>query len=114
MKSASQDLRECHRHPIQGKAEVRLGNGVVVEGEAQDISLHGLMFHSERRLPVGKSVQIVLITDCEDVEAQRIKAGGVVARLHDEGVAVSITDMDADGQRYLCDNVLHETLPAHF
>lgn len=100
------DLRESSRRPIHGRAEVRLGNGVVVEGEAKDISLQGLMFHSERRLPVGKSVRIVLIPEC-DPPNFRINAGGFVARLHDEGVAVRFTDIGPESLQYLSEAVLH-------
>lgn len=99
------DLRESNRRPIHGRAEVRLGNGVVVEGEAKDISLQGLMFHSERRLPVGKSVRIVLIPEC-DLPNCRINAGGFVARLHDEGVAVRFTDIGPESLQYLSEAVL--------
>lgn len=101
------ELREVSRHPIHARTEVRLGNGVIVEGEAKDISSHGFMFHSESRLPVGKNVRVILIPDSEATATCRINADGFVARLHDEGVAVSFTDIDPVGWQYLCDEVLH-------
>ena len=39
------DSRESNDAPFMAGAEVRLGNGVVVEGEAKDISLQGLCSH---------------------------------------------------------------------
>jgi len=105
--------RECRRSPIHARTEVRLRNGIVVEGEAKDISLHGLMFHSQCRLPVGKPVRVRLIPDqSESANCRHINAGGFVARLHDNGVAVCFTDIDAEGQQYLCDEVLQEAPPA--
>jgi len=103
------ELREGSRHPIHARTEVRLGNGIIVEGEAKDISSRGFMFHSENRLPVGKSVRVILIPEQDEPAPYRINADGFVARLHDEGVAVSFTDIDPVGWQYLCDEVLHVT-----
>jgi len=97
--------RGCNRSPIQGKTQVRLLNGVVVEGEAVDISLLGMLFHSERCLPVGKSVRVALFPESE-LSPFRIDAGGFVVRLHDQGVAVRFTDMSPDTRQYLREEVL--------
>ena len=92
--------REYSRSPIHARTEVRLGNGITVEGEAVDVSLRGLMFVSENRLPIGKPVRVMLILD-GDAEPRHINAGGHIARLHDEGVAVQFTDIDLDNDQYL-------------
>lgn len=104
------ELRESNRRPIQARTEVRLHNGVVVEGEAVDISYRGLMFLTERRLPIGKPVRVILIPQ-SDVAPPRINAGGFIARLHDEGVAVRFTEIDSEGMRYLRDQILNERAP---
>jgi len=79
-----------------------LGNGITVEGKAVDVSLRGLMFVSENRLPIGKPVRVVLILD-GDAEPRHINVGGHIARLHDQGVAVQFTDIDLDNTQYLRD-----------
>lgn len=87
--------RECSRTPVCARIELRLGNGVVVEGRAVDVSLRGLMFVTESRLPVGKSVRVAMIAD-DDTEVPRIEIGGRVARLDDAGVAVAFTHLDPE------------------
>ena len=52
------------------------------------------MFHSESRLPVGKSVRVILIPDQDEPSPCRFNADGFVARLDDSGVAVSFTEID--------------------
>ncbi len=94
--------REYSRSPIHARTEVRLGNGITVEGKAVDVSLRGLMFVSENRLPIGKPVRVVLILD-GDAEPRHINVGGHIARLHDQGVAVQFTDIDLDNTQYLRD-----------
>jgi hypothetical protein len=96
--------RECSRSPIHGRTEVRLSNGVTVEGKAVDVSLRGLMLATEDRLPIGKPVRIMLILD-GDREPKRVNAGGHIARLDDAGVAVCFTELDLDNAQYLRDIV---------
>lgn len=92
--------RTSSRSPIRGHAAVRLGNGITVEGKAVDVSLRGLMFVTENRLPIGKPVRVMLVVEGQE-EPCRINAGGHIARLHDEGVAVQFTEMDADNAQFL-------------
>jgi len=96
--------RECSRSPVHGRTEVRLGNGITVEGKAVDVSLRGVMLATEDRLPVGKPVRVMLILD-GDREPKRVNASGHIARLDDAGVAVCFTDMDLDNAQYLRDIV---------
>lgn len=100
--------REYSRSPIHAKTEVRLHNGITVEGKAVDVSLRGLMFVSENRLPIGKPVRIMLIME-GNTEPRQIYAGGQIARLHDEGVAVQFTEMDNDNTRNLREIILFNT-----
>ena len=92
--------REYSRSPIHARTEVRLGNGITVEGKAVDVSLRGLMFESESRLPIGKPVRVMLILD-GDAEPRHINVGGHIARNHDQGLAVQFTDMDLDNTHFL-------------
>lgn len=94
--------REYSRSPINARTEVRLRNGITVEGKAVDVSLRGLMFATEDRLPVGKPVRVMLILE-GNREPKRINAGGHVARLDDAGVAVCFTELDLDNTQYLRD-----------
>jgi len=96
--------REYSRSPIHARTEVRLCNGITVEGKAVDVSLRGLMFATENRLPIGKPVRVMLILD-GDREPKRIVVGGQIARLDDAGVAVHFTDLDLDNAEYLRDIV---------
>lgn len=80
--------RKSSRAPVRARIELRLGNGIVVEGQAVDVSLRGLMFETDSRLPVGKSVQVAMIAH-ETVDIPRIELGGRIARLDDIGVAVA-------------------------
>lgn len=96
--------REYSRSPIHARTEVRLGNGITVEGNAVDVSLRGLMFLTEDRLPVGKPVRVMLIFEGNQ-EPKRINVGGRIARLDDTGVAVHFTDLDLDNAQYLRDIV---------
>lgn len=100
--------REYSRSPIHARTEVRLGNGITVEGKAVDVSLRGLMFVSENRLPIGKPVRVMLILE-GTAEPHCINAGGHIARLHDEGVAVQFTEMDSDTTQYLRQIILFNT-----
>jgi hypothetical protein len=94
--------REFSRSPIDARTEVRLRNGITVEGKAVDVSLRGLMLATEDRLPVGKPVRVMLILE-GNREPKRINAGGHIARLDDAGVAVCFTDLDLDNTQYLRD-----------
>lgn len=96
--------REYSRSPIHARTEVRMGNGITVEGKAVDVSLRGLMFLTEDRLPVGKPVRVMLILE-GNREPKRINVGGRIARLDDMGVAVHFTDLDLDNAQYLRDIV---------
>lgn len=102
--------RAYSRSPIHARTEVRLGNGITVEGRAVDVSLHGLMFVTENRLPIGKPVRVMLILE-ENVEPRRINVGGQIARLFDDGVAVQFTEMDLDNTRTLGEVILINTPP---
>ena len=97
--------REYSRIPIHARTEVRLGNGITVEGDAVDVSLRGLMFITEDRLPVGKPVRVMLILE-GNREPKRINASGHIARTDDAGVAVHFTDLDLDNAQYLRDVVM--------
>ncbi len=92
--------REYSRSPIHARTEVRLGNGITVEGKAVDVSLRGLMFVSENRLPIGKPVRVMLILE-GDAEPRHINLGGHIARFDDQGLAVQFTDIDLDNTQYL-------------
>lgn len=96
--------REYSRSPIHARTEVRMGNGITVEGKAVDVSLRGLMFLTDDRLPIGKPVRVMLILEGNQ-EPKRINAGGRIARLDDAGVAVHFTDLDLDNAQYLRDIV---------
>lgn len=103
--------RACSRSPIKARTEVRLGNGITVEGRAVDVSLRGLMFVTENRLPIGKPVRVMLIMD-GNVEPNRILVDGLIARLHDEGVAVQFTDLNSDNTESLREIILFNATAA--
>lgn len=85
--------REFTRSPIRARVEVRLGNGILVEGRAQDISLNGIFFVTERSLPIGTHVRLNLVLDGGDTDC-RIETYGTVVRIGEHGVAINFEEID--------------------
>ncbi len=56
--------------------------------------MNGVMFATERSLPVGSRVRLCLVKGAGEHE-HRIQSWGTVARLGDEGVAIQLKETDA-------------------
>jgi hypothetical protein len=94
------DAREFSRCLVTAKVEVRLDSGVLVEGRSRDVSLNGLWFASERSLPVGNTVKVMLVLNAGGTE-HRIEVHGHVVRVDEGGVAVEFTEIDSDSVDHL-------------
>ena len=81
------EKRRQTRIAVPMHVEVRLDCGVLVEGHARNVSLNGLLFETERSLPVGCRVRVQLTHD--SLPQEHILCRGEVSRLDDWGVAIA-------------------------
>ena len=88
------EKRKCKRQQVPFHVEVRLESGVLVEGCALNVSMNGLLFETERSLPVGCRVRVYLIH--ESAPHDHILCHGEVARLDEWGLAISFDDIHPD------------------
>ena len=93
IKSAEQ--RTHTRWPIQARAELRLDNGMLMEGASRNVSLNGVLLTSEQILPVGHSCRVSLIMH-ETMAPLRIDVHGQVVRMDDVGIAIEFSYVDVD------------------
>lgn len=98
--AVKKDYREFSRSMVQVNAEIRLTCGMLIEGKTRDASLGGALFTTERPLPQGHPVCVTLCLDFGD-EHHRIKAEGHVARVDEDGIAISFASISADGLEHL-------------
>lgn len=98
--SPKQDLREFTRCKICLKAEVRLANGILLEGETENISMKGLWFRTEKTFPKDTPVRIHLyLTGTKEKEALDIR--GHVVRIEANGMGICFEEIDADSVEHL-------------
>lgn len=109
--SQESEAREFTRSPVSALAQVRLESGVLVEGNAHDVSLNGVLFNSTQALPVGNHVHVTLLLDGGNGE-QRIEAEGHVVRLIEEGVAIEFEHINAESLEHLKRLVLYNAKDA--
>lgn len=81
------ERRKQVRKPVPMRVEVRLESGVLVEGNTVNVSLNGLLFETERSLPLGTRVRVYLTP--ESPSHEHIMCKGEVSRLDDWGVAIA-------------------------
>ena len=87
--------RTCPRSRVLIRVEVRLKCGVIVDGAALDLSLSGLLFETERMLPLDCPVKVTLVREGGSSE-HHIECQGTVSRLDPRGVAIAFEEMGAD------------------
>ncbi|WP_028317895.1 PilZ domain-containing protein [Desulfobulbus elongatus] len=107
---APSERRRSRRIVFAGTAVLRYGDDGVLEAEVdtRNISLHGLSFETDVRLPLETpcAVEIRLsgVTSRMDVRAQ-----GVIQRHDPAGMAVAFTQLDPDSFLHILNLVrLHE------
>ena len=100
MEEKQSDLRTSPRCQLPFRAEARLECGVIVEGRVVDMSHSGLLFETERSLPLSCEVRIVLYMEGHQ-GPHRLDCQGVVARLDPRGVAINFSGMTATNLSYL-------------
>ncbi|HOK09731.1 MAG TPA: PilZ domain-containing protein [Candidatus Hydrogenedens sp.] len=95
-----QDLREYARCHICLSAEVRLSNGILLEGQTENISMKGLWFRTEKTFPKNTPVRIHLfLTGTQDKQALNIK--GTVVRIEADGMGIKFEEVDSDSAEHL-------------
>ncbi len=100
------ESREFRRSQVQVQTEVRLDNGIVLDGEGVDISLRGMRFLTEHALPVGKRVHVHVILEGGS-ESPHLALEARIARVESGGVALEFTTVDADSIEHLRRLVLY-------
>lgn len=92
MSEDQREQREHERNCVKLRAEVRLHCGVMVDGRAVDVSLGGLLFETERSLPLDCPVRVCLVFEGAGGE-RRFECQGRVARFDARGLAISFTEL---------------------
>jgi hypothetical protein len=100
------EVREFTRAAVKARMQVRLPSGVLLEGCARDVSLKGVLFITERSLPVGNTVKASLVLEAGEGEF-RIDTQGLVVRVVEGGVAIEFTRIDSEGVELLRNLVLY-------
>lgn len=104
-KATQPEKRQFTRAAVQLNAEIHLDCGMHMEAHTRDISLGGALLSTERYLPRGHPVQLLL--DLEfDGEACRMRAKGHVVRVDDDGVAITFTGIHPESLTPLCHVIL--------
>lgn len=98
--------REFSRSQVQVRTEVRLDNGIMLDGTGVDISLRGMRFLTEHALPVGKTVHVRVILE-GGTESPHLELEARIARVESGGVALEFTTVDADSIEHLRRLVLY-------
>lgn len=104
IKSAEQ--RNFTRCPVHARTEVRLDNGLLMEGESRNVSLNGMLITSERLLPVGNTCRVALMLH-GNVDNFRIEMHGQVVRVDEAGIAIEFSQIDLESLEHLRKLVLY-------
>jgi hypothetical protein len=108
MAKKTNESRAYTRSPVRSRMEVRLPCGILLEGSARDISIKGVLFDTERSLPIGSKVKVNLVLDSGQEEF-RLDLEGVVARITEHGVAIEFTEIDVGSVEHLRNLVLYNS-----
>lgn len=100
--SKNVEQRKYSRSHISLCVQVRLETGVLIEGHAKNLSLNGLFFETERSLPLGSRVKVLLTVDNAPDQTE-ISCLGVVSRIDEGGVAIEISRTDEESMLKLAD-----------
>jgi len=95
------EKREFTRCKLCLGVEVILSTGVRIDGQTEDISMSGLLFTTERGLPIGTEVKIHLFLHGDEQKYNTLNLRGVVVRVDERGVAIKFNEMDSDSVEHL-------------
>ncbi|HOV34355.1 MAG TPA: PilZ domain-containing protein [Candidatus Hydrogenedens sp.] len=95
-----QDLREFTRCSICIRAEVKLTNGILLEGETVNISMKGLWFRTEKTFPKNTPVKVYLYL-IGTSEKKPLCICGHVVRIEADGMGIEFEEIDADSVEHL-------------
>jgi hypothetical protein len=98
--------RQFGRSKVRARAEVRLHNGIYMEGETRNVSLKGALLDSERFLPVGNPCRITLTVQNGPAQG-RIEISGFVVRADRTGMGIEFTHIDTHSLKQLRHLVLY-------
>ncbi len=97
----NEEKREFTRCKVNLGVEVILSTGIRIDGQTEDISLNGLLFRTERGLPIGTEVKIHLFLHSEEGKSDVLNLKGTIVRIGERGVAVKFNEMDSDSLEHL-------------
>lgn len=110
-KEQRQDLREFIRCQICLKANVQLANGILLEGQTENISMKGLWFRTEKTFPKNTPVKVHLYLSGTHGEESLYLRGHVV-RIEADGMAIKFEEIDADSVEHLKRLLMYNTSEA--
>lgn len=83
------EQRGFSRSPVKVSVMLSSGDASPIEGDARDLSMNGVFVRCKTQPPVDSSCRIELNLD----DLVQVKATGKVARLTEEGVAVTFIEV---------------------
>ncbi len=99
------DSREFTRTSVKVKALIKSGDKVVHSGETHDLSMKGLFFQTNEKMPIGRECDVTLILG--DLEKPlELKLKGRVQRVSGVGMGINFTEIDLESYPHLKNLVL--------
>jgi len=114
------NAREFTRLSVPVNVEVRVGDNKPITGVAHNISMNGILLHSDQELAAGSLCEIHIILGEEDPVV--IVAHGEVIRSDEDGIAITFTTIELEGVPYIKNlllynapdaNQIHDEFSAH-
>ena len=99
-KKDENDSREFTRIPLKVKALIKSGDKVVHSGETHDLSMKGLFFQTNEKMPIGTECDVTLILGDLETPLQ-LKLKGRVQRVSGVGVGLKFTEIDLESYPHL-------------
>jgi PilZ domain-containing protein len=95
------EKRDFLRIPFETDVEVRWSGGLIKPKSGLNISMSGLGFSTDHRLPaLGSACNVNIILTAADTRLV-IAAGGNVVRLHQGTVGIEFSELDLDSYHHL-------------
>lgn len=99
-KKDENDAREFTRTPAKVKALIKSGDKIVHSGETHDLSMKGVFFQTNEKMPIGTECEVTLILgDLE--EPLQVKLKGKVQRVSGDGMGLKFTEIDLESYPHL-------------
>ena len=99
-KKDEKDLREFTRTPAKVKALIKSGDKVVHSGETHDLSMKGLFFQTNEKMPIGTECDVTLILGDQGSPLD-LKLKGRVQRVSGAGMGLKFKEIDLESYQHL-------------